>query len=287
MPPPDWILDDEPVVALRCALWSYNSIGVIGGDAACAVDPGITPAEVALLRARLEAGGRRVTHVVLTHSHHDHIRGWQAFPGATIVMPRVAADKPAAARERILAGKNALDARLGLAEPEFAYPEADVRFDERHAIDLGGVTLDLRFLPGHSNCASVAVVAECRTLLSADYLLHPGLPYCRFEARAFEEAHRTLRSIVVDEGIERAVPAHERVLEGRAAILAAIDEELAYFDFLRELVRRRLAAGEGEEAIARAAALALGARRGVDLGPRAVQDLDNARRVLAEEAGAR
>lgn len=282
-----WLLDEGGLVVLRCGLWRYNAIGLVSEGAACAIDPGITPEEIGALRTRLTRDGATVTHVVLTHAHHDHIRGWQAFPGAVVSMPRIGADKSADARARILAGKAQVDRKLGLDDADFRYPEVDVAFDDRAQFELGALTVETRFLAGHSNCTSVVVVPELRTLFSADYLVHPGLPYCRFEAAPFEAAHRTLRAWALAEGIERIVPAHESVLEGQAAILAAIDAELEYFAVLRADIARRLAAGEDETHLTRAAAAMLGARRGVDLGPRAIQDLDNARRVLAEERARR
>ena len=53
----------------------------------------------------------------------------------------------------------------------------------------------------------------------------------------------------------------------------------------REVVRAALAEGETREGAARRAARVIGEERGVDLGKRARQDLDNAQRVAAEEAG--
>ena len=279
-----WLIDEGPLRVLRCGLWRYNAILVADGGSACAVDPGIVPDELDMLRANV--ADHEVTHVVLTHAHHDHLRGWSAFPGARVVMPRVGAEKAPERQQRILAGKKAVDAKLGVEDPEFRYPRPDEVFDERNALRVGDLTLELRFLPGHSNCTSVVVIPELRTMLTADYLVVPGLPYCRWEARPFESAHRAMREWVEAEGIERVVPAHERILEGRDEILGALDAELDYFAFLREEVRRRVADGEGDDALVRGAARSMGERRGVDLGPRAKQDADNARRVLAEERGA-
>ena len=160
----------DGLVVQRCSLWGYNSIGVVSGGEACAVDPGITPDEVASFRATLEAGGRRVTRVILTHSHHDHIRGWDAFPGAEVIAPRVVAEKEAGPRARILAGKAKVDERLGVEDSAFRYPEVDRTFDERLEVRVGALDLALEFLPGHSNCTSVVHVPALRALLTADYL---------------------------------------------------------------------------------------------------------------------
>ena len=275
----------DGLVVQRCSLWGYNSIGVVSGGEACAVDPGITPDEVAAFRAVLEADGRRVTRVILTHSHHDHIRGWDAFPGAEVVAPRVVAEKAAGPRARNLAGKAKVDERLGVEDAAFRYPEVDRTFDARLEIRVGALDLALEFLPGHSNCTSVVHVPALRALLTADYLVSPGLPYCRWEATPFEAANRRLRELVEAEGVEHVIPAHNDLIDGRDAALTAIDEELDYFRALRADLSGRLAAGDSQDRAMRAAARFMGERRGVDLGPRARQDRDNARRVLAELRG--
>ncbi len=276
----------EGLVVQRCGLWGYNSIGVVSGDEACAVDPGITPEEVLAFRRALESGGRRVTKVVLTHSHHDHIRGWQAFEGAEVIAPSAVANKEAGPRERILAGKAKVDERLGVEDAGFQYPAVDRAFDDHLTVRVGALDLELEFLPGHSNCTSVVHVPALKALLTADYLVSPGLPYCRWEAAPFEAANRRLRELVTDHSVEQVIPAHNDLITGRAAALHAIDEELAYFKALRQDLAGRLDQGDSTDRAMRGAATFMAERRGVDLGPRARQDRDNARRVLAELGGA-
>jgi len=256
------------------------------------LDPGITPTELETMRARLAREGVRVTYVVVTHSHHDHLRGWSAFPGARIVMPRIGADKAPERRTRILAGKAQVDRKLGVEDPHFEYPTVDHKVDDVSQFKVGDLTLEVRHLPGHSDCTCVVFVPELATLFTADYLVHPGLPYCRFEVAPFEASLRWMRAAVTRGEVSRVIPAHEAPIEGEAALLAALDEELGYFEFLRAELTRRLASAaqgvdnENDERILRAVAADLDTRRrartGDDVGRRAIQDLDNARRTLAD-----
>ncbi len=289
--------ENDPVVVVRSSFWGYNSIGLFAGDRACVIDPGIYPEDIELLNGRVteprgrrapagraRAGRRTVTDVVITHSHHDHIRGWMAFPGARVILPRVAADKTPSARDRILAAKSVIDQKLEIDDPKFRYPDADVVFDDTYTFDLHGLEIELRFLPGHSNCTSVVWLPSLRTLCTADYLVSPGLPYCRWEARAFESALETIEGWVRDEGVQRILPSHYAPLLGKPMILAALSSEREYFQVLRQLVRTARAQGLDDEACVLRAASAMDARRPQSAGPRARQDLDNARRVLVEES---
>ena len=272
----------EGLVVLRCDHWGYNSIGVVSGDEACVVDPGLTPREVAAMGDALRAGGRRVTTVLLTHSHHDHIRGWDAFPGARVIAPAAVRDKEEESRARILAGKTRFDERLEDPAPGFRYPEIDDPFEVETTFRVGRLEVEARYLPGHSNCTSVALVPELGALLTADYLVTPGLPYCRWEVAPFERAQEQLLELVRSRDVEVVVPAHNDLIEGRAAIEEALRTELDYFVELRRVVGEHLASALGKDALIRSCTAHMGERRGADLGPLARQDADNARRVLAE-----
>lgn len=270
------------LVVHRSEHWGYNSIAIVSGMEACAVDPGLTPNEIDAFRARVEEGGRRVTTVVLTHSHHDHVRGWMRFPGARIVAPEAVKAKEDGPRTRILAGKRKFDQRMGIEEADFAYPEVDDTFDDAMTIRVGRLDVALEFLPGHSNCTSVVTIPELGALLSADYLVAPGLPYCRWEPAPFEAANRRIGELVREHGLGLIVPAHNDLLESTAAALDAIETELSYFRFLRAEVEACVKEGLHQDVILRRCSRAMTERRGVDLGPRARQDADNARRILIE-----
>lgn len=280
---------DDPLVVVRSRLWRFNAIGLFSGDEAVVIDPGIDPDEIAELEERVrtahrEGPPRRVTRVVITHSHHDHIRGWARFGDAEVVMPRVAAEKGAKARERILAAKARIDRHLEVDDPGFAYPEADTVFDGRLTVSCGELELVLEFLPGHSDCTSVVWIPALATLCTADYLVSPGLPYCRWRAAEFERALATMARRVDERGIERVVPAHRDLHVGREAVQAALARDEEYMRVLREAVRAGLAEGVGSERAARRAARTMEEWRGEDVGKRGRQDLDNAQRVAAEEA---
>lgn len=275
------ILDSgiDSALLVRSKLWQFNSVGVSSGGEAVVIDPGITPEEIDELKAALQ--GARVTTVILTHSHHDHIRGWKRFEGARVVMPRVAAEKGAVARTRILAAKAKIDERLGVEDPGFDYPLADEVFDDRTIVTCGDLTLELRFLPGHSNCTSVVWIEELRTLLTADYAVSPGLPYCRWNAAAFVQAQQMLLGWVDTLGVEHLIPSHRELYHGSEAIKEALTRDLDYMLELRRQTELALEAGRSDEEAVREATRAIREWRGEDLGKREIQDVDNAQRTLA------
>jgi len=278
---------EDGLRCVRSGFWGFNSIGLVHGGEALVVDPGLTPGEIDTLAGSLDAP---VGQVVLTHSHHDHIRGWQRFRGASVVMPRVAADKRPEARKRILAAKQWLDGRLEVEDPDFAYPAADRTFEKSSSLHVGELGVELRFLPGHSDCTSIVWIPELRTVLSADYLVEPGLPYCRWRAREFEEACATLQAFCEENDVQRVVPSHNDWLHGGDSIRAAIGRERRYFELLRAAICEARDEGlprEQAEKLGVAAVRGWRSAEGQDVGRRERQDDDNAGRVAEEEYAAR
>ncbi|MEZ6004975.1 MAG: MBL fold metallo-hydrolase [Planctomycetota bacterium] len=273
----------DPLVVVRSDFWNFQGIGTWSGDEALVIDPGFYPEDIALLsaavRTRVERSiPRRVRHVVLTHSHHDHIRGWQRFPDAEITMPQVAADKPADAQKRILAAKRTIDDSLGIDDRTFTWPVPDRTFEESCTLEFGAARAELHFLPGHSNCSCVVWLPHVRTLCTADYLVSPGLPYCRWEMPAFESALTWIELFVRREGVRRVVPAHNHILEGQDTILRALALETEYVAVLRNTLENR---PPGEDP-ARGQTLALQAMknwRGSQTRAEVRQDRDNAQRM--------
>ncbi|MFF9910449.1 MBL fold metallo-hydrolase [Streptomyces sp. NPDC013457] len=66
--------------------WDATVGLVLGERAVLLYDTGSTLAEGAELRGQAEAlaGGRRVTHIALSHPHFDHVLGTAAFAGAEV-----------------------------------------------------------------------------------------------------------------------------------------------------------------------------------------------------------
>ncbi len=286
----------DPLVVVRSGFWNFNAIGLFDGNEALAVDPGAYPEEIALLASALatranQESARAIKHVILTHSHHDHIRGWMSFPGAQVTIPRQVADKPEVSRKRILDGKTAIDETMGVNDPDFIYPcpknASNVHtFEQQTTLQVGSLEVQIHLLLGHSNCSSVVWIPAQKTLLSGDYLVAPGVPYCRWQAKEFEEALQWLRTFCSSNDVQRVIPAHNDIIESNANILAAINLEIDYFHTLRPTCTELHAAGLPiDQAIRVAANTMIPFRESRDhITTRAArrQDRDNAERVLKE-----
>ncbi|MEU8518188.1 MBL fold metallo-hydrolase [Streptomyces sp. NBC_01216] len=138
----------------RLPVWDATVGLVLGETAVLLYDTGSSLREGAELRAQVRAltGGRRVTHIALSHPHFDHVLGTAVFAGAE-VYGAVGLDallRREAGALRASAVEHGVDAHV-------AEEAVDVLVSPRHTVsgewtlDLGGRRVLLANVgPGHS-----------------------------------------------------------------------------------------------------------------------------------------
>ncbi len=131
----------------------------------CAVvDPGChTPAEQAALRGFFEQEGLTPTALLLTHSHIDHVLGLD-FVSRTwgLVAQHHALDQETLRAVPLYAGTYGF--------PGFRLPDATSLLPADGTVTFGGVTLEVRFVPGHAPGHVVFYHAPTAQLLGGDVL---------------------------------------------------------------------------------------------------------------------
>ena len=129
------------------------------GAAVAVIDPG--PMDMAHLEALLAAtAGRRVSHVLVTHTHRDHAPLAQPFAEATGA-PILAARPPA--RETHASGT--------LDEEEDGDFAPDVVLNGGEVIEGDGWTLEAMFTPGHASNHMAFALREENGLFCGDHVM--------------------------------------------------------------------------------------------------------------------
>lgn len=137
---------------------------LLGERRAAVIDTLLCVEDMAPFLALIAAHGRPVV-VVNTHADWDHCWGNAAFPGAPIVGHRLCRERilnPDTARmEEVRATQPARFVNAPLLAP-------DVTFETVLALDLGGLTLELHHLPGHTPDCLMSYVPERSFLYAGD-----------------------------------------------------------------------------------------------------------------------
>jgi glyoxylase-like metal-dependent hydrolase (beta-lactamase superfamily II) len=124
-------------------------------------------------------GGKRITHVIVTHYHADHIYGLQVFrdAGATVIAHRDA---------RLYLNSDTAQARLQASREEL-FPwidettrlvPADRWLDGAATLEVGGVRLELLPVgPAHTPEDLAVWVSASRTLFAGDLVFRGRVPF--------------------------------------------------------------------------------------------------------------
>jgi glyoxylase-like metal-dependent hydrolase (beta-lactamase superfamily II) len=154
---PNWVDDG----ALSLGIASY---ALLSGDAALVYDTHVSLGHARRIRALLEREGVRTFTVVLSHWHLDHVAGTAAFADCEVVACELTAEHLAESRDAIERGA------LEGPPPIDPLVLPTTTFDDRLAVDVGDVHVELVHTDIHSDDATVVWWPEQELLLCGDTL---------------------------------------------------------------------------------------------------------------------
>ncbi|KOG17842.1 MULTISPECIES: MBL fold metallo-hydrolase [Streptomyces] len=212
--------------------WDATVGLVLGTRAVLLYDTGSSLAEGAELRAQVTAltGGRRVTHIALSHPHFDHVLGTAAFAGAEVFGAVGSDDLLGSARAREELGEDAV--RQGV-DPRVAAEAVDVLVAPRHVVS-GEWTLDLgdrqvllaNVGPGHTgHDLALCVPGSREVVFCGDLVEESGEPQAGPDAIASRWPDALDRLLALGGEDAAYVPGHGAVVD--AAFVRRQREELA------------------------------------------------------------
>lgn len=197
-----------------------NSLVVSGTEGRLVIDPSTS--------LRLGPTPAGVDHVLLTHAHEDHLAGVHLFPDATVQI-----------HPEDLGGVQSLDGLMqiyGMAPAaeaafreivvrDFTYvPRPDARgLDDDAVIDLGGVTVRLVHLPGHTRGHSGVLVEPDGVFVTGDIDLSAFGPYYGDEWSSLDAFESSLARARTIDARWYVTFHHKGVVDGREAYLEQLD----------------------------------------------------------------
>ncbi len=185
------------------------------------------PQEARQVRAfALRHSPKGIRYVIATHHHADHIYGSCLFPEAEVIAHRRCREILLRVGEESLAQAKAQTPAL--EEVKLRVPQ--LVFEEDLLIRLGGKTIHLMHMPGHSPDGIVVHIREDKVLVASDTLTPVPL-IARGEPDALRASLKRIKGL----SLENVIQGHGGVLL-RGEIDEMIDSNIAYLDKLEAQV---------------------------------------------------
>ncbi len=172
-------IDTLPLGALQanCYLLTDDE-----GQSALAIDPG---GEISPLLRALHRRERKLTHILLTHAHFDHIGGVAALVEATGAVLALHPDDVPLLRRR----GGALDWGFDL-QP---IPEPGLLLQEGQALDLEAAHLKVLWVPGHTPGHVAFYAAQAHSVFTGDALFQGSIGRTDLPGGDYDQLIRSIR----------------------------------------------------------------------------------------------
>ena len=206
-----------------------NSVVVYQDNSGYLIDPGVFPQEIEKIKIFLDKENIRQIVILLTHTHGDHISGWNSFRNYPTYSHESISQKSQDVRNndvRYLQGmyrKNGLENIEQLKFPENIYYMAEGEFKV-----MPPASFAFFHLPGHSTDMSAIVIREEKLLLSGDMLIQAPTPYILHSINEYWGSLNSIKELVDKYDIQCLIPGHGKPARNREEILFRIDNEQKY-----------------------------------------------------------
>ena len=129
----------------------YSSLVVVTDEGVLIADPAWAARAQTLSEHLAEITDQKVTKIVLSHEHYDHVGGTEVFPDAEIIC------------------HESCQQFFALDEHNIAPKKVDVTFGDKHTIDMGGKIVELHHLgPGDGVATTVIHLPDAQVVATTD-----------------------------------------------------------------------------------------------------------------------
>ena len=223
---------DAVVVTSR--MWQTNCVAIRAGDEAMLVDSPYFPDELEALPALLEQAGFRVSALLASHAHYDHLLGRAAFPQLALGVGESTAirlrEEPGVAQREL----RDADGEHYVARPAPLALGSYQSLPVPGYVGLGDEELELHPAEGHAPDGTAVFARWAGVLCVGDYLSDVEIPLIA-ERGSVEEYRATLARLApLVEAAEAVIPGHG-ALHDRDTALRLLDEDVEYLDGFAKL----------------------------------------------------
>jgi hydroxyacylglutathione hydrolase len=227
------------ICVFESALFRTTSAVIQTSDLVLVVDPNWLPQEVSGIRHFIDSiKESRPVFLLFTHSDYDHIIGYRAFPGVTVIASAAFASNPE--KEQILEQIHKFDDEYYiLRDYPIEYPKVDIIVEaDGQELRVGGTRLVFYLAPGHNRDGIFTLVDPPGCWIAGDYLCNVEFPYIYHSSYEYEKTLDKAERIINDYQPALFIPGHGDVSDSPTEMKERLLEARSYIRELRECIRQ-------------------------------------------------
>jgi hydroxyacylglutathione hydrolase len=206
-----------------------NSAIVYERNAAYLIDPGVFPPELQRIHNFVEKEKLKKVHLLLTHTHGDHISGWMTFKESPIYVHRCVVEKSQQVRDNDVRYLQGMYRKQGYEDfDQLAFPEQAILVDEGKFISVEPHSFAFFHVPGHSVDMTSIIIPEERLMLSGDMLIQTPVPFILHSIVQYWHSLKRLKQLVLKYEIDCLIPGHGKPAKLQSEIISRIENEQKY-----------------------------------------------------------
>ena len=222
------------VTVFESALFRTTSTVIITDDLILVVDPTWLPHEIKEIQNFVFTNkGHLPLYLLFTHSDYDHIIGYNAFPGAQVIVSEAFENN--AEKQKSLDGILQFDDEYYISRDyKIEFPKGDflVKKDGQQ-LKVGNTILTFYLATGHNQDGIFTVVDPTNIWIAGDYLSNMEFPYIYFSSYDYEDTLNKVETILRNHEINFLIPGHGDIAFNHDEILKRKTENLNYIQELR------------------------------------------------------
>lgn len=228
------------VCVFESALFRTTSTVVLTPDLVLVVDPNWLPNEIIQISNLVATlRGERPLYLLFTHSDYDHIIGYRAFPGATVIASQALIDNPDRGKniQQILKFDN--EYYIQRSYP-IEYPKVDIIVhQDAQELRIEDTILTFYLAPGHNSDGIFAIIEfdNQRVWVAGDYLSNVEFPFIYHSSYDYEETLAKAEKIINESNIDFLIPGHGDATIDESDMVARIQESYTYIHALRNTLQ--------------------------------------------------
>ncbi|MEB3102558.1 MBL fold metallo-hydrolase [Ferviditalea candida] len=228
---------NESVALFRSFLYMTVSAVIQTEDLVVVVDPTWLLHEVEEIRNHTDKilNGRPL-YLLFTHSDYDHILGYKAFPGASVIASEAFQTKREQEKQAIVEQIKAFDDDYYIVRDYgIEYPEVDVLAKtDGDTYTVGGTRFVFYQAPGHNDDGMFIVIEPLGLLIAGDYFSDVEFPFIYYSSEQYEQSLLKLDGIIARHSLQMLIPGHGEFTRETAEMKRRQLESLRYIHEMRK-----------------------------------------------------